>query len=314
MGSTSATAQSYNDVNVMGNIIAIGAANGTGQFLSAVGGLNGARRISSVTFDMSAAYSLNVPAQGNTNETATLTTGTKKFYAKTSYPNVTQINKYEFAVSNRRMASNNEFASNTYLGNLPQISEFARVTANAMAQMYADWEFTALQGTYAARTAVGTAEGCGGLVDSTIGITTNKVNASSAALDSDMVGTLLETMADSGTPMQNLCIVAKPTYVNQFSTLYGFAPQDRIVGGVGLKQIFTTFGNMSIIWSNAAPANTVIIADLSAIQLVVQPNQGQDILMREYIDGASAQSGFIEGFIGVDFTHEAYHGKIYGLA
>jgi hypothetical protein len=313
MASTSAVGQSYNDVNVMGNIIAIGAANGTGQFLSAVGGLNGARRISSTTYDMSAAYSLNTPSQGNTNETATLTAGTKKFYAKTSVPNVTQINKYEFAISNRRMASNNEFASNTYLGNLPQISEFARVAANSMAQMYADWEFTALQGTYAARAAVGTAEGCGGLI-STIGIATNTVNASSAALDSDMLGTLLSTMAGNGTPMTNLAIVTTPAYVNQLNALYGFAPQDRNVGGVQLKQIFTTFGPVSLIWSNAAPANTVIVADLSAIQLVVQPNQGQDILMREYIDGASAQSGYIEGFIGVDFTHESYHGKIYGIA
>jgi hypothetical protein len=42
MASTTATAQSYNDTNCMGQILQIGAMNNTGGFLSAIGGLNGA--------------------------------------------------------------------------------------------------------------------------------------------------------------------------------------------------------------------------------------------------------------------------------
>lgn len=314
MGSTAATAQSHNDTNVMGNIIEIGAARNTGQFLAAIGGLNGARRVQSQTFDMSAPYSLDTPAQGNISENTSLTAGTAKFYAKSTVSNAIQIVKKEFIVSNLRESANAQIVSSTYVGNLPTVSEFDRAAANAQAQFMADWEFTCLQGAYTARNVVGTNVGAGGLVDSTVGITTNTVNASSAALDSDMIGTLLTNMAESGAPMNNIVLVSKPTYINQLNALYGFAPQDRFVGGVQIKQLYTTYGPVGLIMSNAAPANTLIAADLAFIRPVVLPDLGQDVLMREYSDGGSAQKGYIEGFIGVDFTHESYHGKVYGLA
>lgn len=315
MASTSATAQSVNDTNIAGMVIQIGAARNTGKFLAAIGGLNGAKRIKSQAFDMSAAYSLNTPAQNAVSEDTSLTAGTKKFYAKTQYPNVVQILKKEFAVSNLRESAQMQVASTTFMSpNLPMTSEFDRAAKNAMEQFSADWEFICLQGTYVARSAVDTVVAAGGLVDSTVGITTNKVNASSAALDSDMISTLLNTMAASGAPFSNLAIVARPAYIDALGALYGFAPQDRNVGGVQLKQIFTTYGPVSLIWTNAAPASTVIMADMAYIQPVVLPDLGNDILMREYFDGGSAQNGYIEGFIGVDFGHESYHGSIYGLA
>jgi hypothetical protein len=314
MGATSATAQSYNDTNVMGNIIQIGAAKNTGQFLAAIGGSTGVRRIQSQAFDMSAPYSLDTPAQNAISETTSLSAGTAKFYAKSTVSNVVQILKKEFTVSNLRESANMQVASTTYVGNLPQVSEFDRASANAQEQFMADWEFICLQGTYVARSAVGTNVAAGGILDSTVGITTNTVAGGSAALDSGMIETLLVTMADNGAPMTNLAIVSKPTYINQLNTLYGFAPQDRNVGGVMLKQIYTTFGPISLIWSNAAKANTLLIADMAYCRPVLLPDLGMDILHREIVDAGSAQKGYIEGFIGVDFTHESYHGSITALA
>lgn len=315
MAATSATAQSVNDTNVSGIVLQIGAAKNTGNFLAAIGGLNGSRRIMSQAFDMSATYSLDTPAQNAISENTSLTAGTKKFYAKTQSANVVQILKKEFTVSNLRESAAMQVASTTFQSpNLPLTSEFDRAAKNAMEQFNADWEFICLQGTYVARSAVGTAVAAGGIVDSTVGITTNRVNASSAALDSGMISELMNTMAASGAPFSNLAIVARPAYIDALGGLYGFAPQDRSVGGVQLKQIFTTYGAVSLIWSNAAPANTLIIADLAYIQPVVLPDLGQDILMREFFDGGSAQNGFIEGFVGVDFGHESYHGTVYGIA
>jgi hypothetical protein len=315
MASTSATAQSYNDTNVIGQVLQIGAMNNTGAFLAAIGGLNGARRIKSISYDMVASYSLNTGTQGNVSETATLSAGTAKFYAKTPVNNVTQINKYEIIVSDRREAATDEVASTTFLGNAPSVSEFDTQAARQMEQFNADWEFTCLQGTYTARSAVGVAEGSGGLVDSTIGITTNKVNASSASLDSDMIAELLVTMSENGAPMNNLAFVVRPAYLNQLNTLYGFAPQDRNVGGVQLRQIVSTFGPVSLIMTNNAPANTLLAVNMPFVQPVVLPHKGGiDILMKEFLDGSSAEKGYIEGYIGVDFKHESLHGKIYGLA
>ena len=315
MASTTATAQSYNDTNCMGQILQIGAMNNTGGFLSAIGGLNGARRVNAKEYDMVAHVSLDAGSQENVlSETASLAANAAKFYAKTPIKNITQIQKYDIIVSSRREASPNQIVASTFVGNLPQVSEFDVQAALVMQQFYADWEFTCLQGVYAGLVAVGAAETSGGLVDATIGITTNKVNASGAALDSGMLSELMVTMAENGCPFNNLAIVAKPEYLEALNALYGFAPQDRNVGGVMLKQIYTSMAPVSLIMTNNAPANTVLVVNMPFVQPVVQPHKGQDILMQEYIDGTSAQKGFIEGFVGVDFKHESLHGKIYSIA
>lgn len=322
MASTTATAQSYNATNVIGQVIKIGAAANTGKFLAAIGGLNGARRVKSQTFDMKASYSLDAPSPTTAliSESTSLSAGTAKFYAKIPVSNCVQIMKYDVIVSDLLAAAQDQYADpvayNAFMSaNFPRVSKFDEQSAMKMEQLSADWEATCLAGSLVVRAAVGTSVAAGGLTDSTIGIQTNTVNASSAALDSSMVSELLVKMAENGAPFRNLCIVARPTYIDQLNALYGFAPQDRNVGGVMLNQIFTTYGPVSLIWSNAAPASTLIIADLAFIKPVVMPHKGgEDILLKEFTDGASAEKGYLEGYISVDFGHESLHGKIYGLA
>ena len=318
MASTVATAQSYNDTNVIGQVISIGAANNTGKFLAAIGGLNGARRISSQTFDMASAFSLNAPSAtaARISENTSLSAGAASFYAKTPVNNVVQINKYDIIVSDLREAANKEVVATTFLGdNIPLTSEFDNQAAMKMSQMAADWEAICLSGSLTARAAVATNVSAGGLTDSVIGITTNTVAAGGAALDSDMITELMDEMAGNGSPFSNVAIVARPQYISQLNALYGFAPQDRNVGGIMLNQIYTPYGPVGLIWSNAAPANTLLVTDLAYIRPVVLPHKGgEDILMKEYLDGASAQKGYLEGYIGVDFGHESYHGSITALA
>lgn len=318
MASTTATAQSYNDTNVIGQVLQIGATKNTGRFLSAIGGLNGARRVASQTFDMSATYALDAPSPTDhlISESTSLSAGTAKFHAKTPVSNVVQIMKYDIIVSDLRESAKKQIVSSTFVSdNLPIVSEFDNQAAIMQAKLSADWEAICLAGSYVARSAVDTGVAAGGLLDTAIGIQTNSVNASSASLDSDMIAELLTDLAENGAPMENLAIVARPKYIDALGTLYGFAPQDRNVGGVQLKQIFTTYGPVSMIWTNAMSDNNLIVADLAYIQPVVLPHYtGNDILMKEYADGASAQKGFIQGYVGVDFGHESYHGKIYGLA
>jgi len=318
MAATTATAQSYNDTNVIGQVFQIGATKNTGKFLAAIGGLNGARRVNSQTYDMSASYSLDT-ASATTNllsETASLTANSAKFYAKTPVSNQVQINKYDIIVSDLRESAKRQIVSSTFVSdNLPLVSEFDVQAALMQAQLAADWEAVCIKGSYVARSAVGTSVACGGLLDSTVGIQTNTENASSAALDSGMIASLLVKMAAAGAPMDNMAILAQPKYIDQLQALYGFMPQDRFVGGVQLNTIFTTFGPVSLIWSNAVTDNNLIIVDLAYVQPVVMPHYtGADILMKEYSDGTAAQKGYIQGYIGCDFGHESYHGKVYGLA
>ena len=315
MSSTAATAQSYNDTNVLGEVLEIGASKNTGSFFAAAAA-NGVRVINAQEFAMSATYSLDAAAQGAISETTSLTAGTPDFYAKSQEYNVVQITKKEFAVSHLREAATQQLnTTNIDAGGLaPTASEFDRAAANAMQQLRADWEFGMLQGTYTGRSAVGTVVAMGGLVDSTVGISTNTVAAGSVALSKDLIDELLIEMADNGAPFIRPVFVCVPKYAVAISEIYGFQPESWDMGGVAVKTVMTDFGQIGVIWTNAAKANTLVVADMSYIQPVVLPNQGQQALMREYQDGGSAKKGYIEGFIGVDFGAESYHGSITALA
>jgi len=315
MSSTAAVAQTYNDTNVLGEVLETGATRNTGSFFAAVAA-NGVRVINAQEFAMSATVSLDAAAQGAISETTSLTAGTADFYAKSQEYNVVQISKKEFAVSHLREAATQQLDT-TYVdggGLAPTVSEFDRVAADAMRQLRADWEFGMLQGTYVARSAVGTVVAMGGLVDSTVGISTNTVSAASQALSKTLIDELLVEMADNGAPFVRPVFAVVPKYAKAISEIYGFQPQTWDMGGVAVKTVITDFGEIGVIWTNAAKANTLVIADLAYMQPVVLPNQGQQLLMREYTDGGSAKKGYIEGFVGIDFGAESYHGSITSIA
>ena len=316
MPSTSATSQTYNNTNVLGEVLQIGATRNTGAFLAAIAG-NGTRRIDAQQFAMSATYSLDAANQNVISENTSLSAGTPQFYAKSQEYNVVQISKLDFASSDLREAATQQLdTTNISAGGMaPTNSEFDRAAANAMAQFRADWEFSALQGTFVDRSVVGTDVAMGGILDATVGISTNTVAAGSTALSKDLIDTLLVEMVDNGAQLVRPVFVCRPTYVKDISEIYGFQPQSWDMGGVAIKTVMTDFGEIGVIWTNAAQANTMLVADLNYIQPVVLPQEGgQDVSMVEYVDGASAKKGYIQGFIGIDFGAESYHGSITGLA
>ncbi len=316
MGSTSATAQSYNDINVLGQVMQVGAGRRT-PFFQAIGGLNGVKRVPAQQFAMSAVYSLDAGSNTVIDETASLTAGTAKFYAKAQEYNAVGIVKKEFASSHLREANSQQLANTNavYSSDAPDVSEFDRAAANAMSQLVVDWEYISLQATRVARSAVDTDVSPGGLLDTSMGAIA-KVNASSAALTKKLIDELIETIAGYDAPMENPAIVIPPGYVNDLNDIYGFAEQSREVGGVNLTQIFLPIiGQASVIWTNQMKSDSLLIVDLAYCSPVVLPHKGgQDILMHEYSDGGSARKGYIEGFIGIDFGSRYYHGFIYGLA
>lgn len=316
MASTSATMQSYNDLNVLGQVIQVGKGRRT-PFFSAIGGLGGVMRAPAQQFAMSAVYSLDDASQPGISENTSLSAVTAKFYAKTQEYNVCEIAKYGFVSSNLNEANRSQLSNTNavYSSDAPQVSEFDRAAANAMQQLVADWEFVMLQGTRLFRDAVTTDVNAGGITDSNIGAEST-VDASSGALSKSLIDSLVEEMAGNGAPLDNPAIVVPPAYVNQLNDIYGFAEQSRSVGGVNLVQIILPIlGQTSLIWTNQAPANTLIVADLAHCKPVVLPHAGgEDILMHEYSDGGSARKGYIEGMISIDFGSKYYHGFIENLA
>jgi len=316
MASTSATAQSYNDINVLGQVLQVGAGRRT-PFFQAIGGLNGVVRVPAQQFEMSAVYSIDTASNPAIDEEDSLTANTAKFYAKAQEYNCCSIAKYEFIVSHLREANARQLSNTAavHSSDAPLGSEFDRAAENAMKQMVADWEYSILQATRVARSAVTTDVSMGGLTDTSMGAIAKK-DASGGALSKVLIDQLIETIAGYDAPMENPCVVVRPKYVNDLNDIYGFAEQSRSVGGVNLTQIFLPIiGQASVIWTNQMADNTLGIFDLAYIKPALLPHaDGSDILMREYSDGGSARKGYIEGYLSVDFGSRYYHGFLYGLA
>ena len=77
----------------------------------------------------------------------------------------------------------------------------------------------------------------------------------------------------------------------------------------------TDFGNIDLIVTNSAPANTVLVADMAYIKPVVLPHEdGSIIYEKEFSDGGSARNGYVEVYTSIDFGSESYHGVISNVA
>ena len=127
-------------------------------------------------------------------------------------------------------------------------------------QIALDVDYTFLNGAYQQATAANVAAKTCGIITAA---TTNTVNAASATLSKALLDQLLRTMAANGAEFVNTVIFVNAFQKQKISDIYGYAPQDRNVGGYNIKQIETDFAVLGIVWAPNVPAATLLIADLA---------------------------------------------------
>jgi hypothetical protein len=144
---------------------------------------------------------------------------------------------------------------------------------------------------------------------------TNAVNASSAALSKPLMNQLLRTMAANGAEFVNPVLFCNAFQKQQLSTIYGFAPQDRNIGGYNIKQIETDFAILGVVWAPQMVTSTLLIVDMAFVNPVFLPVPDKGVLFYEELarTGAS-EKGQIYGQMGLDYGPEEYHGKITSLS
>jgi len=108
-------------------------------------------------------------------------------------------------------------------------------------------------------------------------------------------------------------------FVNGFqkqmiSDLYGYAPEDRNIGGVNVKQIETDFAQIGIVYDPQMPTGTILIADMNYVYPVFLPFRGKTLFYEDLAKTAGAEKGQFIAFMGLDYGPEEYHGTITGLA
>jgi len=294
-------------------------------FLNMIGGLNGGRREASATFSTSVTGTTSASAQTVQSEDTAGSAGTPTTYTKTQSTNTTQIMKRDAEVTFKK-AGNGAFMGGVNNGENPSQPDSLRWQRDmAIKQLAKDVDYSFLQGTYVAPASTATAGKTRGIIEA---ITTNTTSASSANLSKALVDGLLDDMSLAGAPMDNLVIVVNGAQKVKISNIYGFAPTDRNVGGVNIKQLETDFGNIGVVLEQNMPTTTLLIAEMSVVVPVFNPisfdseqgvvgatsEGGADVIWVPTGITSAKFGGFYYTQIGLDYGPEEWHGTLTSLA
>jgi hypothetical protein len=195
-----------------------------------------------------------------------------------------------------------------------------------------DLEFSMLQGAYVAEGTSATATSMRGFKNA---ITTNTVAAGGKQLEKTMIEELVREMVASGSPFMDPVVMCGPFNIQRLSDIYGYAPMDRTMGGVYIKDFLVPgaggSGVLSAMYSPQMPDDQIYIVERSVCAPVFCPVpasvEGIQIGQRVdaggggldvgyYVKGqtAAVAAGFLYMQPSFDYGTELYHGSITGLA
>lgn len=297
--------------NYLGELFLLGAVQT--PFLSMIGGLDGQRSkiTRSMKYPMAQPYSLAAAAIPAIDEDELVTAGTPNTVARGQDLNTVMIFKQDVEVSYLKEAAYGELAGLSAIGDQPVTDELAFQKSAALKKIGLDAELAFLTGTYADAVNSSTAAQTNGIIT---GITTSAVAAGAAKLSKSLVDTLLRTMAAAGALFENSVIFCNAYQKQQLSDIYGYAPEDRNVGGINIKQIETDFATLGICYDPQMPTDTLGVFDLNYVFPVFLPHKGRTLFYEDLAKTAGSDKGQMIGFIGIDYGAEEFHGKITGLA
>ena len=285
-----------------------------------IGGLQGGtvRTVGDFQFPLAQPWALEAASQPAISETTSLTAPTPWTYVRGQDVNTVQIWQRQVSVSYAKQSVTGQVTADATTG-LVDISDTQPVQNERdfqimahMRQLSLDIDYTFLNGAYAQAIDAATAAKSRGVITAA---TTNTVAAGGATLDKALIDQLLRTMAANGSEFLQTVIFVNAFQKQKISDIYGYAPEDRNVGGVNIKQIETDFAILGIVWAPNVPAATMLIADLAVCAPVFLPVPEKGVLFYEELSKTGAsEKGQIYGQIGLDYGPEEYHGTITGLA
>lgn len=318
MSNTNNAATVWNCPNYTGELYMIGA-NQT-PFLNMIGGLQGGtvRTVGDFQFPLAQPWALEAASQPEISETDSLTAPDPWTYVRSQDVNTCQIWQRQVSVSYAKQSVTGQVTADSTTG-LVDITDTQPVQNERdfqimahMRQLAFNIDYTFLNGTYQQATDAGTAAMTRGIITA---CSTNTVSASSNTLSKALIDELLRTMAGNGAEFINPVIFVNAFQKQKISDIYGYAPEDRNIGGYNIKQIETDFAILGIVWAPNVPAATLLIADLAVCNPVFLPVPEKGVLFYEELSKTGAsEKGQIYGQIGLDYGPEEYHGSITSLA
>jgi hypothetical protein len=282
-------------------------------FLTMLGGLTGGGlRTNNFEFPTASQYNLPAAAQPAITENASITAPAAANVVRNQVSNVCQIHHERITLTYQKTSNFGRMSGLNTAGqvnNAPNELDFQ--IARKLEKMARDAEFSFIQGAYNLATNAGEANTTRGMLQTTtLGGGTN-INHFGAQLDLAAMQNLFLTMYDNGAVFSNLVLYVPGALKQRISSIYGFAPQSRNVGGVNIEQIETDFGPVGIVVSRFAPANTVLAIEMSVCNPVFLevPNKGV-LFYEELAKTGASEDGQLYAQIGLDHGPSFAHGAL----
>lgn len=284
--------------------------------LSLVGGAGRGKITKNFDFPTAVQYNLRAPAQTVVSEAASVAAPAPTSIARAQVINTTQIHQESIRVTYTKMASMDRMTGLNTLNETPSVSdELQFQVVQHLRQMANDIEFSFVQGVYLPAANSATVATTRGMVAACALAGGTNINAGGAALDLPMMQNLFLNMFNAGAQFEDVILYVPGVYKQQLSNIYGFAPADRVVGGVSIQQIQTDFGTVGVVPSRYAPANTVLAVDMSVVEPVYQEIPGKGILFYEPLAKVGAsETGQLYGHVGLDHGPAFAHGVVTNIA
>ena len=281
-------------------------------FLTMIGGLTGGGlQTANFEFPIDSQYSYPAAAQPAITETASLTAPTAISYVRDQSKNVTQIFQEKVSLSYAKISNGGRLSGINTAGlnnNTPSEEDFQ--IARALGKIARDVEATFLNGSYQIATSAAVANKTRGIYNAVA----STIAAGSVALSKPLLQQLFRTMYGNGAQFGNMVIWVNAFQKQALSALYAYAPTDRNIGGVNIKQIETDFGNIGVMLNRFNDTDKLGVFDMSAISPVFQPVPKKgNFFYEELAKTGAAEEGQIFGQIGLDHGSIALHGSITGL-
>jgi hypothetical protein len=283
--------------------------------LSMAGGLNGAYQVDNFEFPVDQTYSHDAISQPTKTETQSLTAPTVKTWARSQDKNVAQIFHEAVGFSYAKMSIGGRISGIATAGKNPEpVNELDWQIARALELIALEVEYSIIQGTYSIATTAGTYNAMRG-INAAASDASNTIAAGGASLSKPLIQSLLKTMYGYGAQFMNPVFVVNAHQKTMLSSIYGYAPTDRNIGGLNIKQIETDFGSIGVVLDPYQSTSVLTVADMSFVKIVSQPVPGKGHLFYEPLaKSGAAETGQIYGQIGLDHGPGFMHGTITGLA
>ena len=280
--------------------------------LTMAGGLSGGLKTDNFEFPTASLYNFPAAVQPAISETVSLGAPVAANVVRNQVSNVCQIHHEAVQVSYVKQSNMGRMSGLNTAGQTANVQdEINWQIARKLEKIARDVEVSFVQGTYNLAANAGQANQTRGMIAACALAGGTVVDNLNAGLTLPAFNTFLRTMYDNGAIFSNMILYLGSILKQDVTSLYGFAPADRNVGGLNIQQIETDFGNIGIVLSRFAPVNDILAIEMSVVAPVFQEVPGKGILFYEELakTGAS-ESGQLFGQIGLDHGPSFMHGHM----